>query len=168
MTIQGKLYAYEKQLESIEGWERTHWPDPTAPPSGMKVLRLVKDMGGGDRIMMHRFEGDDGNGYCHTHQYALGVHALGPAPYEVGFGIGGKCHTRTFCTGPFYYEMRTPELEHFVLPKGSPLYTVALWTPFEAPEKVPPPLQQDLLRHHEELIIIVQAAFLQHYPRLEP
>lgn len=148
MTLQERLFELEERLiagtfDDPEPWTRSVWPDPASEVHGMRVERATRKVDQ-DLLMVHRFETTPGPAALHVHPYAMAAHILGPGTYELGLGGAGKCHARVLCEADqgFYYEMLSPELQHYVLPKDDiPILTVAMWTPFRPLEVAPKPLQ---------------------------
>jgi hypothetical protein len=85
-----------------------------------------------DQLMLHRFLPESGVHDPHSHPMAVAAHVLGPGAYEVGFVTNNLCQARMICDADFYYEMRTSEVAHYVLPRSGPIYSVAMWTAFPA------------------------------------
>lgn len=167
MSILKLLGAYEHRLEEFQ-WNYTTWPASNAPPAGMKVERYVtQPKGSSDRLMLHRFQPDGGDGHIHPHPYALAAHVLGPGMYEVGFyhgpGDAISCKvpmmSRVLCEGEFYYEMVTSKVAHCVRPITGPIYSVALWTPFPPEIVYPERLEKGVLRDRQELLSVIEGKF---------
>lgn len=153
MTVQQRLTHYESLLPRMDdaSWDRREWPHEDAR-AGMRVHRLWRKLGD-DQLMLHRFLPEEGTHEPHNHPKAVAAHVLGPGEYEVGFIVGGVCQTRMICSGEFYYEMITPQVRHYVLPRSGPVYSIAIWTEFPNPSCVPEdPLRlvSSELRQHVE------------------
>jgi hypothetical protein len=159
-TIQQTLTRYETDLLGWEdsAWDRREWPDPKAR-AGMRLHRLWRKVGD-DQIMLHRFlpEPGDQAQVPHPHPMAVAAHVLGPGEYELGFVVGKTCLTRMICDRPFYYEMISRQVRHYVLPRTGPIYSVALWTPYRAEQFVPVD-RLAVSPEPEKLLAHVQGAF---------
>lgn len=143
MPVQARLLQLETQLVTggfdDAGWDLRQWPDPQIN-AGMRVHRLWRRLGttsASEQLMLHRFVPEPGVHEPHAHPMAIAAHVLGPGEYEVGFITDGVCQARLVCAEDFYYEMRTREVRHYVLPRSGPVYSVCLWTPFPPAETVP-------------------------------
>lgn len=137
MSIQETLAHYETLIPhwKDEDWDKREWPHPEAT-AGMRVHRLWRKIGS-DQVMLHRFIAEPGTHDPHNHPMAVAAHVLGGGEYEVGFVIGDRLQTRAVTSGDFYYEMITPEIRHYVMPRSTPVYSVAIWTEFPPPTVLP-------------------------------
>lgn len=160
-SLRERLTEYEARLESTPDglWEHSTWPDRSSEPQGMFIERLTQPLENGDIFMLHRFMPDTGEGYVHGHPYAVASDVLGPGTYEVGFIVGGACHSRVVCTGPFYYEMRTQEVQHAVRPLSGPIFSVAIWSPFPPRAALPPVSYAPLREQSDSLLEHVRRTF---------
>ena len=168
MNLQSRLYEHERGLLLDQHqfdpskWTKSGWPDKDHPGAGMRVDRIHRAVGK-DRVMLHRFTADKGGPALHTHPFMLAAHILGPGTYEVGFGHKGVVTSRVSASAPYYYEMLTREVQHYVLPTGpEPVYTIAIWVPFLA-KPLPGHAVTDRLCEPNELRAIIQHYFEQVY-----
>lgn len=157
MSIQETLAHYESLIPYMKDteWDQREWPHEDAR-AGMRLHRLWKKIGD-DQVMLHRFIPESGTQSPHHHPKAVAAHVLGPGEYEVGFIVDGVCQTRMISSQEFYYEMITPEVRHYVLPRSGPVYSVAIWTEFPRPSCVPDIALQ--LRPGPQLLEVVSGAF---------
>jgi hypothetical protein len=163
MSLQEELLRFEQLLPSLpdKEWDLREWPSPEIS-AGMRVHRLWRRMGKSTQLMLHRFLPEPGVHDPHAHPMAVCAHVLGPGEYEVGFIVGDVCHARLVCDGDFYYEMRTPAIKHYVLPRSGPIYSVCIWTSFPRQEVVPDvPLKAV---DHQETLAVVTDVFERLWP----
>jgi len=148
---------YERTLCDLDdaGWDKRSWPHEDTHV-GMRLRRLWRKLDNGDQLMLHRFEADTGDPTPHEHPQCVAAHVLGPGAYELGFVVNGVCQARMICHWPFYYEMRTEEVKHFVLPRTGPIFSIAIWTDFPEREIVP---SGPLVPVDAEVLNIVKGAF---------
>lgn len=169
--IQERLIHHETALLTgavgiDQGWTVSGWP-AAGSQAGMRVDRIHRAIGD-DRLMLHRFWPDEGEPNHHTHPFALAAHVLGPGCYEVRFQTDSVCHVRAVFRGEMYYEMRTPEVQHSVIPVEGPVYSVAICTPFlprpQSAHPLPPRLHPFVAEYTPKLRAIVERFFDHLYP----
>lgn len=131
--LQDQLLAYEEQLpdllQDLDAWT---YQDVNVHRGAIAFDRLWRNMPNGDRLHVHCIPPNPEQvPYLHAHGRPTALHLLGPGAYELGWGASERLHGRSVVPGgPWYYEMITGHIQHYVRVLGpEPVYSIMLWPP---------------------------------------